>query len=127
VIPEGPVFGDLFQFFLGLLILFFWITAITIWIQCILDLFRREDISGAMKAVWVVVLIALPWLGALIYLITRPRVTATDVQHLARVDAAAKAIDSVSTADELEKLHALKTQGVIDDKQYEALKAKLLA
>ena len=121
------MFGDLFQFFWGLLILFFFITAIIIWFNCVMDLFRRDDVSGGMKALWIIVLIFIPWIGALIYIITRPRVTATDVQTLVRAEAAAKAAGQVSTADELTKLAQLKDANVIDEQQYEQLKAKLLA
>jgi hypothetical protein len=121
------MFGDLFQFFWGLMIIFFWITAFIIWFQCFMDLFRRDDLSGAMKVVWVVVLIFLPWLGALIYIIARPKVTATDVQTLVRAEAAAKAASGVSTADELTKLSQLRDANVINEQQYETLKAKLLA
>ncbi len=121
------MFGDLFQFFWGLMILFFWITAFMIWFQCFFDLFRRDDLSGVWKGIWVVVLVILPWLGALIYIISRPKVTATDVQTMVRADAASKAASGVSTADELQKLAALKAAGTINDQQYEDLKAKLLA
>jgi hypothetical protein len=108
-------------------VIFFWVTAFMIWFQCFFDLFRRDDLGGGMKAVWVVILIFIPWIGALIYLITRPRMTATDVQTLVRAEAASKAAAGVSTADELQKLAALKEAGVIDEKQYTDLKAKLLA
>lgn len=119
--------NNLWEFFWGLMILFFWVTAFIIWFQCFFDMFRRDDLSGVMKAVWVVALIVLPWIGALIYLITRPKVTASDVQGLVRAEAAAKAASGVSTADELQKLAALKEAGVVNEQQYEALKAKLLA
>ena len=119
--------GNLFDFFIGMAIIFFWITAIMIWFRCITDLFARDDLGGGMKAVWIVVLILIPWFGALIYLIARPKVTASDVQGMVRAEAAMKAASGVSTADELQKLADLKTAGVITDVQYEALKAKLIA
>jgi len=119
--------GGLWDFFWSMMIIFFWVTAFIIWFQCFFDMFRRDDLSGVMKAVWVVVLIVLPWVGALVYLITRPKVTASDVQNMVRAEAAVQAASGVSTADELQKLAALKEAGVIDDKQYEELKAKLLA
>ena len=119
--------GNLFDFFIGMAIIFFWITAIMIWFRCITDLFSRDDLGGGMKAVWIVVLIVIPWFGALIYLIARPKVTASDVQGMVRAEAAMKAASGVSTADELQKLSDLKTAGVITDVQYEALKAKLIA
>lgn len=120
------MFGDLFQFFLGMMIIFFWVTAIMIWFRCIVDLFGRDDLGGGMKAVWALVLIFIPWLGALIYLIARPKVTASDVQGMVRAEAAMSAASQVSTADELAKLADLRDKGVINGEQYEALKAKLL-
>jgi hypothetical protein len=121
------MFGNLFEFFIGMMIIFFWVTAFMIWFRCFVDLFGRDDLGGGMKAVWVVALIFLPWIGALIYLITRPKVTASDVQNMVRTEAAVQAASGVSTADELAKLADLKEKGVIDATQYEALKAKLLA
>ena len=121
------MFDNLLDFFLSVVIIFFWITAFMIWFRCFMDVWGRDDLSGGMKAVWTVVLILLPWLGALIYLIARPKVTASDVQNIVRTEAAVKAASGVSTADELAKLADLKEKGVINDTQYEALKAKLLA
>jgi hypothetical protein len=108
-------------------IIFFWIIAIMIWFQVFMDLFRRDDVTGGMKAIWIIALIIIPWLTALVYIITRPKVTASDVQGMVRMEAAGAAAAKVSTADELTKLAELKDKGVINDAQYEQLKAKLLA
>jgi hypothetical protein len=121
------MFANLFDFFLGVMIIFFWITALMIWFQCFFDAWRRDDLGGGMKAVWTIVLFALPWIGALIYIISRPKVTASDVQSLVRTEAAVKAASGVSTADELAKIAELKEKGFINEAQYDALKAKLLA
>jgi len=119
--------GTLLDFFWTMAIIFFWVIAIMIWFRCFMDLFGRDDLTGVMKGIWIVALIIIPWLGALVYIITRPKVTATDVQNLVRAEAAGQAASQVSTADELAKLADLKEKGVVDDAQYEALKAKLLA
>jgi hypothetical protein len=108
-------------------IIFFWVIAIMIWFRCFMDLFGRTDLGGGMKAVWILALILIPWFGALVYIITRPKVTAGDVQNMVRMEAAGQAAAKVSTADELAKLADLKEKGVITDVQYEDLKAKLLA
>jgi len=121
------MFGNLFDFFWGLAIIFFWITAIMLWFNCFMDLFRRDDLSGVMRVIWIFVLVLIPWFGALIYLIARPKVTASDVQSAVRAEAAMGAVAGVSTADELKKLGELKAAGVINDAQFESLKAKLLA
>ena len=119
--------GTLLDFFWTMAIIFFWVIAIMIWFRCFMDLFGRDDLTGVMKGVWIVALIIIPWLGALVYIITRPKVTASDVQMLVRAEAAGQAASKVSTADELAKLADLKEKGVINDAQYEQLKAKLVA
>ena len=81
--------GTLWDFFWTMAIIFFWIIAIMIWFQVFTDLFRRDDITGGMKAVWIIALIIVPWLTALIYIITRPKVTASDVQNIVRMAAMA--------------------------------------
>ena len=111
----------------GMVIFFFWFMFIWIWITCIGDIFRRNDMSGGSKAIWIVVIIFLPLLGCLIYMIMRPKVTAQDVQMMAQSEAAMKAAGGVSTADELAKLTQLRDSGALTIPEYEALKAKLLA
>jgi hypothetical protein len=119
--------GNLWDFFLTMMIIFFWVIAFTIWFQAFFDVWRRNDLSGGMKAVWTLVLFVIPWIGVLIYMIARPKMTAQDVQTLVRAEAAAKAAGTVSTADELDKLVKLKDANVITEAQYEDLKAKILA
>jgi uncharacterized membrane protein (DUF485 family) len=119
--------GNLLDFFWTMMIIFFWVIAFMIWFQCFFDAWRRTDLGGGMKAVWTIVLFVIPWVGALIYIIARPKVTAGDVQNLVRSEAAVKAASGVSTADELTKLAQLKDANVITEQQYEDLKAKLLA
>jgi hypothetical protein len=111
----------------GMVAFFFWFMFIWIWITCIGDIFRRNDMSGGSKAIWIVVIIFLPLLGCLIYMIMRPKVTAQDVQMMAQSEAAMKAAGGVSTADELAKLTQLRDSGALTIPEYEALKAKLLA
>jgi hypothetical protein len=65
--------NDVITFWDIMLFFFIWIPLLMIWVFCFFDVFRREDLGGGMKALWVVVIIILPWIGALIYLITRPR------------------------------------------------------
>src|ERR687897_2744302 len=53
--------------------IFIWVAAIMIWFRCVFDLFGDNTLSGWAKAGWAVLLIFVPWLGALIYLIARGR------------------------------------------------------
>jgi hypothetical protein len=100
------------------------------------DIFRSDDLSGWAKAFWTIFVVVLPWLGVLIYLIAR----GGSMQERAMADAAAREkatrqyIQEVSsggggasTADELEKLGKLQSQGVITAEEFAAQKAKLLA
>jgi len=106
---------------------FFLILAIWIFIAIFSDIFRRTDLSGGAKALWTLVLFILPFVGALIYLIARPKVTPGDVQMMARAEAAEKAVSGVSVADELTKLQQLKEAGVINQAEYDSLKARTVA
>ena len=111
----------------SLVAFFFWFMAIWIFISIFGDIFRRNDLTGVAKAGWIFLLFILPFLGALIYIIARPRVTAQDVQLMAQAEAANKAVAGVSTADEIAKLQQLKDAGTISADEFEALKKKALA
>jgi type VI protein secretion system component VasK len=111
----------------SMVVFFIWVMWIFIFISIFMDVFRRNDLSGGWKAIWIIALILIPFLSALIYIIARPKVTAQDVQMAAQAEAANKAVAGVSKADELAKLQALKDAGTINDAQFEDLKAKLLA
>jgi uncharacterized membrane protein len=106
---------------------FFLFMFLFIFISLFGDIFRRNDLTGATKAGWILFLVILPFLGCLIYIVMRPKVTAQDVQMMAQAEAANKAVAGVSTADELAKLQQLKDSGAITDQQYEDLKAKAIA
>jgi uncharacterized membrane protein len=106
---------------------FFWFMFIWMFISLFGDIFRRTDLSGGAKAGWLLLLVVLPFLGALIYIAMRPKVTAQDVELMTRAEAGQKAAASVSVADQLAKLSELKTAGVINDADFEALKAKAIA
>jgi hypothetical protein len=117
-------FNDIFA---SMIVFFFWFMAIWIFIAVFADIFRRNDLSGLAKAGWIVLIFVIPFLGALIYIIGRPKVTSQDVQRMAQTEAASKAAASVSPADELAKLQQLKDAGTISDAEFDALKQKVLA
>ena len=65
-------FGDLIW---TMVVFFFWFMAIWIFIMVFADIFRRQDMGGGAKAMWVLLIVIVPLFGALVYLIARPRVT----------------------------------------------------
>jgi type VI protein secretion system component VasK len=95
------------------------------------DIFRDREMSGGIRAVWIVCLIFFPFLTALIYLIARGRgMTERAVAQAERNKAAADDyIRSVagSPADEIARAKALLDAGSITSAEYDQLKAKALA
>ena len=111
-----------------LFVIYFWIL-----ITIIGDLFRDHQLSGWAKAGWVLLLLVLPFLGALIYLIARgegmrDRTVREQADMQRHMDAYIRETTSTgSSVDELAKLSELRDKGAISDEEFERAKAKLLA
>jgi hypothetical protein len=99
------------------------------------DIFRSHDMGGVAKAIWVIFVIIIPYLGVLIYLIARggsmhERSAAQVKQQQHAFDTYVKqAAGSAggSNIDQLSTLADLKSRGVITDAEFEAQKSKLLS
>ena len=116
-------FGDIFW---SLIVFYFWFMIIWIFIRIFADIFHRNDLSGAMKVVWILVLFILPFLGALIYMLMR-KPTEQDMQEMAQAQEMQRRAAGYSAADEIAKLEGLKNSGAITQAEFEAQKAKALA
>jgi hypothetical protein len=125
--PILSIFWTMLEFFL----FFLWI-----WLLIVIfgDIFRSHDMGGLAKALWVLFVIIIPYLGVLIYLIAR----GGSMHERAEQQAARqqKAFDEYvkqtagsggNSADELAKLADLKSKGVLTDAEFEAQKAKILS
>jgi hypothetical protein len=89
------------------------------------DLFRRRDVSGWVKTIWVIVLIVFPYLGIFIYLITQGRgMGERQSQRAEQAREELRHIVGFSVADELEKLERLKNSNVISNEEYARLRAR---
>ncbi len=120
-----------------LTMLYFFLFIIWIWllIMVFMDIFRSHDMGGGAKALWVIFIIILPFLGVFVYLIARggkmhERAAEQAAQQQKAFDAYVKQAAGTSgdtTADQLSKLADLKSQGVITDAEFDAQKAKILA
>ncbi len=124
----------LLNLFWTMLFFFFWIMWIFLLVRIVSDIFRSADLSGVAKAVWTLFLIILPFIGALAYLVargskmhTREVNTAQANQEAMREYIRQSAGNQVSVADELNKLAALHSQGVLTDAEFAAQKAKLVS
>jgi len=115
----------------------FWFMLLIAWIWLLIsilgDIFRDRTLGGGAKALWVLFLVFLPWLGALIYLIARGGSMHERAAEAAQANDAAMrayvrdAAGSTSMADELAKLKELHAAGTLTDADYEKAKAKVLA
>ena len=121
----GQVLWSMIWFFL----FFIWIWLL---ITVFADIFRSHDMNGWVKAIWVIFVIFLPYLGVFVYLIARGHKMSEHALEAAQAnDAAARAYiqqaaGSGSSADELARLADLKAKGVIDDAEFAAMKAKVI-
>jgi hypothetical protein len=91
------------------------------------DLIRRHDISGWGKTLWVIVLIALPYIGVFAYMISQAKGIAernSQLVHQARDDL--RGAVGFSIADEIEKLERLKSSGLITGEEFARLRAKVV-
>lgn len=112
--------ADLLAVFL--FILWFWLL-----ITVAGDLFRRTDVSGFTKILWVILLIVLPYLGIFMYLLTQGRGMAhrnDDRARRARDDL--RQIVGYSVADEIVKLEKLRSEQSITEQEYSRLRARLV-
>ena len=91
------------------------------------DLFRRRDISGWGKALWVIGLVLFSYLGVLVYLITQGRGMAErNAQQGQQAREELRRVVGYSVADEITKLDQLKKSGSINADEYGRLRARLV-
>jgi hypothetical protein len=114
---------------------FIWIAALMVWFRCLFDMFGDSTLSGWAKAGWAMLLIFVPWLGALIYLIARGK-SMTSRQQAASAQLQAEqeryiqqvaGTSQQSPAAQIASAKELRDSGVISPEEFDSLKAKALA
>jgi hypothetical protein len=117
--------------FWSMIIFFFWVIWIWIVITVLIDVFRRHDIGGFSKALWVIFVVILPWLGVLIYLIAEH--DGMRERSIKQAQAQKQQFDDYvrdaagGSAGEIAKAKELLDSGAITQAEFDALKAKALA
>ncbi len=112
--------ADAFAIFM--FVLWFWL-----FVSVASDLFRRHDLSGWAKVLWVIALILFSYIGIFAYVLTQGRGMAE--RNQARAQEAQKELRQIvgySPADEIEKLDRLKAAGSISQEEYARLRAKAI-
>ena len=123
-VQEGFTYRN---FLLDALAIFVFIVWFWLLITVAADLFRRHDISGWIKAIWVIAWIVFPYLGVLAYLIFQGRSMAErNVQQAQEARDELRRVVGFSAADEIEKLDRLKKAGSISDAEFTRLRARLV-
>jgi hypothetical protein len=115
-----------------MIVIFAWVIWFWLMIRIFADIFRRHDIGGGKKTVWVIFLILVPFIGVFTYLIV-------NAHHMAERDinamrAQQEQFDSYvqtvagggGAAAEIEKAKGLLDSGAITQAEFDAIKAKAL-
>jgi hypothetical protein len=110
----------------SMIVFFFWFIFIWMFISVFSDIFRRDDLSGWGKAGWIFLIVILPFLGILIYMIVRPKMTAQDKRLMTEAQERDRRMAGYSPADELAKLAKLRDENKISPQEYEELKRKVM-
>jgi type VI protein secretion system component VasK len=113
-----------------------WFFLLVLWLILLFrvfgDIFRSHDMGGVAKAVWVIFVILMPFLGVLVYLIARGskmaqhEQAAVQAQQKAAQQYIQQAAAPLSSADELKRLAGLRDKGVLSEEEFQTAKAKVL-
>jgi len=119
--------------FWTMVIFFLWISWFWILITVLMDLFRRHDVGGWTKALWMLFVLFLPFLGVFIYLVAEGK--SMGERRMKEMQDSQAAFDSyvkdvaasTGPADQIAKAKQLLDSGAIDQAEYDSLKRAALA
>jgi hypothetical protein len=101
---------------------FFWVLAIWVFIAIFGDIFRRRDIGGWGKAGWIFLIFIVPFLGALIYMIARPRPTDAEIRAFTTPHGGGP----VMGTQDIAQAYELYKQGALTEQEYNEIKARAI-
>lgn len=120
--------STLWTFFVNVAVIFIFVMWFWLLITIMGDLFRRADVGGFGKVMWVILLVVLPFLGVFLYLLTQSSGMAErSTAQAAKARDDLRQVVGYSVADELEKLGKLKAAGSITEAEYQTLRARAVA
>jgi len=129
VLADYPFLDVLWTLF----VIFIWVIWFWLLITVFADVFRRHDISGGKKALWLIFVIIVPFLGVFIYLISQSdEMAERNMKQMeaqqAQMDTYVKSVaGSGGAAAEIEKAKELLDSGAISQAEYDAIKTKALS
>jgi ABC-type multidrug transport system fused ATPase/permease subunit len=116
-----------------MLIFFLWVMWFWLLIVIIGDVFRRRDIGGGKKTIWLIFILFVPFIGVLAYVLTNSDSMAERNMERARSqraqmdDYVRETAGSGGAAAEIDKAKQLLDSGAITQAEFDAIKAKALA
>ncbi|MGL6043067.1 MAG: PLDc N-terminal domain-containing protein [Sandaracinobacteroides sp.] len=123
----GNVFSSIFSFATFAFVVFVFVLWLWLLVSIIGDLFRRDDVSGFGKVLWIIFLVLMPYLGVFAYILTQGR--GMGERNAAQAKQARKDLREFvgfSPADELRKLDELKAAGTISADEHAKLRSRLI-
>ena len=119
--------------FWSMLVFFLWIWWFILLFRIIGDIFSRNDIGGWSKALWLIFVLFLPFLGVFIYVIaendgmTKRAMERVSAQRKEMDDYVRATASSGGPAGEIEQAKQLLDSGAITQAEFDTLKQKALA
>ncbi|HEX5949816.1 MAG TPA: SHOCT domain-containing protein [Actinomycetota bacterium] len=110
----------------SVIVLTFWVLVLSMFVRVFADIWRRDDVSGVAKALWILLIVVLPFVGILIYVIARPAMTEQDRRIAAEELERARRLEGYSAADEVAKLAKLRDEREITAEEYEELRSRAM-
>jgi Phospholipase_D-nuclease N-terminal/Short C-terminal domain len=114
-----------------MLVFFLWIAWFWLVILIVIDIFRRRDIGGGKKAIWLLFILFVPFLGVFVYLIVNSddmaKRRAEEVRTAqVQTDDYIRSVAGGGAAAEIERAKGLLDSGAITQAEFDAIKAKAL-
>ena len=123
----GSIFASIFGFIAFAFVVFIFVLWLWLLISVIGDLFRRDDVGGFAKVLWIIFLVLLPYLGVFAYILTQGRgMGERSVAQARQAQKDLREFVGFSPADELKKLDELKAAGTITAEEHAKLRAKVI-
>jgi hypothetical protein len=119
--------------FWTMLIFVAWVAWFMLLFRIIGDIFTRHDIGGGGKVLWVIFVIALPFLGVFVYLIanndgmTKRAMDRAQAQRQQMDEYVRSTAGAAGPAAEIDKAKQLLDTGAITQAEFDAIKQKALA
>ncbi len=120
------------QILWSLVIIFFMVMYFMVLFSVIIDIFRRDDMGGGMKAVWIILLLFIPLLSLIIYVVAYgqsmgQRRAEAVTQAMENEQNYIRSVASSSPAEQISQAQKLLDSGTISQQEFDQLKAKALA